>query len=62
VRHRTQAFRIPRSDLERARTSHFTYELTLEVDDDVDRISVGVMDDTSSEFGLRRIRVPSRER
>jgi VWFA-related protein len=62
VRNRTQAFRIPRSDLERAKASHFTYELTLEVDDDVDRISVGVLDDTSSEFGLRRIRVPSRER
>lgn len=60
VQRRTQPFRIPRADLAKAKTSHFTYSLTLEIDDKVDRISVGVLDETSKEFGLKRLAVPPR--
>lgn len=60
VQHKTQSFRIPRSDLARARTSYYTYEVTLNIDEKTDRISVGVIDETSKEFGLRRLGLPPR--
>lgn len=60
VQRRTQPFRIPRADLAKAKASHFTYSLNLEIDEKVDRISVGVLDETSKEFGLKRLAVPPR--
>jgi VWFA-related protein len=60
VEQRTQAFNIAAADLERAKTSHYTYDFVLQLDKVVDRASVGVMDETSKEFGLKRIRIPAR--
>lgn len=60
VAQRTQAFSIAEADLERARASHYTYEFALEVDEVMDRVSVGVLDDVSKEFGLKRFALPKR--
>jgi len=60
VQHKTQPFRIPRNDLAKAKTSYYTYEVTLEIDDRTDRLSVGVIDETSKEFGLKRLALPPR--
>jgi hypothetical protein len=60
VQRRAQPFQIPLSDLQKAKTSHFTYDFTLRVDEQVDRVSVGILDEISKEFGLRRIALPPR--
>ena len=60
VLHRTQPFRIPRADLERARASHFTYEAALQVDEKSSRLSIGVLDETSKEVGLKSLPLPAR--
>jgi hypothetical protein len=60
MRRQTQPFRIPAADQRRAKSSHFTFNITLEVDDKADRISVGVLDEVSKQFGLKRLAVPRR--
>lgn len=60
VERRTQPFTIKPEDLERSKTSHFTYELTLQVDAVTRQISIGVLDEVSREFGLKRLEVPPR--
>lgn len=60
VQHKTQPFRIPRTDLAKAKTSYYTYEVTLNIDEKTDRLSVGVIDETSKEFGLKRLTLPPR--
>lgn len=60
VQHKTQSFRIPRSELAKAKTSYYTYEVTLNIDEKTDRLSVGVIDETSKEFGLKRLTLPPR--
>lgn len=60
VHRRTQPFRIPRGDLARARSSQFTFNFTLQVDENVKLLSVGVMDETSKELGLKRVDIPPR--
>lgn len=60
VEHRTQEYAIPLADLENARRSHFTYNVTIEIDQFPDALSVGVRDDVSKEFGLARVAIPGR--
>ena len=60
VQQRSQGFRIPRIDLAKAKASYYTYDFTLELDEKVDRVSVGVLDETSKEFGLKRLAIPPR--
>jgi VWFA-related protein len=60
VQRTTQQFRIPRHDIVKAKKSFYTYDVTLEIDEKVDRVSVGVLDETSKEFGLKRLAVPPR--
>jgi VWFA-related protein len=60
VEHRTQEYSIRLNDLENARRSHFTYNVTIEVDDLPDTISIGVRDDLSKEFGVARVAIPGR--
>ena len=60
VQRTTQQFRIPRRDIVKAKASYYTYDVTLEIDEKVDRVSVGVLDETSKEFGLKRLAVPPR--
>ncbi|HEX8411958.1 MAG TPA: VWA domain-containing protein [Thermoanaerobaculia bacterium] len=60
VQHKTQSFRIPRNDLAKAKASYYTYEVTLNIDQKTDRLSVGVIDETSKEFALKRLTLPPR--
>jgi VWFA-related protein len=50
-------FEIPRADLERARGSHFTYELSVDVQGPGARVCVGVFDDTGQEVGFAVLNV-----
>ena len=61
VEQRTQNFNISRVDAERAKSSHFTYEIELEVDRFVQQLSIAVLDDVGKEFGLKRYTLPKRE-
>lgn len=61
VQRRAQPFQIPVADLEKAKKSHFTYDFTLRVDETVDRVSIGLLDETSKEFGFRRLAIPPRQ-
>lgn len=60
VTHQTQSFRIPRQDVERAQQGHFTYDFTLSLDAKSDRVAIGVLDETSKEYGLKRLALPQR--
>ena len=60
VDRKSQTFRIPRSDLERAQGSHFTYEFEMSVDQLANKLSIGVMDEVGKEFGLKRYALPKR--
>ena len=60
VEHRTQPFEIPRADLERAKASHYTYDVTVKVDDKAGRLSVAVVDETAREVGLKSLALPPR--
>lgn len=60
VQHKTQPFNIPRADLARAKASHFTYDVVVQVDEKVDRLSVGVVDETAKELGVKLIVLPNR--
>ena len=60
VQHNTQSFRIPHNDLAKAKASYYTYDFTLNIDEKTDRLSVGVIDETSKEFGLKRLALPPR--
>lgn len=50
--HNTQRFTISRADLERAKKSHFTYTLEVRTDPTTRALGVGVLDETSKEFGV----------
>lgn len=52
ITHRTQTFSTPVAELDRARTGHLTYDFDVTVDSDVDRVSIGVLDEISHEYGL----------
>ena len=55
VMQRTQSFRIPAADLNRARSSRYTYDLTVVTDDLAEYVSIGVMDEISKEFSVIRL-------
>lgn len=57
---RTQSFTIQEADLDRAHQSHFTYDFEMKVDAFTDRVSVGVLDETSKEYGLAVVELPAR--
>ena len=56
----SQPFEVASAELEHAKSSYFTYELSLSVDQLVDRLSVGVMDEVGKEYGLKRFSLPKR--
>ena len=61
VRRHTQPFTISRTDIERARKSHYTYETVVEINQLAQRASIGVIDDTTGEFGLASLVMPKRK-
>lgn len=58
VEQRSQSFTIPRGDVARAKSSHFTYDLELTIDQLVKSLSIAVLDDVGKEFGLKRYTLP----
>lgn len=60
VQRRAQPFQIPMADLQKAKSSHFTFDFTLRIDQEADRVSVGLLDEVAKEFGLKRIAIPPR--
>jgi VWFA-related protein len=58
---RTQSFTIKEEELDRAHQSHFTYDFELKIDPFTDRVSIGVLDETSKEYGLAVLDLPQRE-
>lgn len=52
VTRRSQRFQIPDGDLERAKTSYFTYEFELQVDESTDRVAIGVYDEVGRTHSL----------
>jgi hypothetical protein len=57
VERRAQAFTAAEANAASARTGYFTYDVTMRIDPESYRISVGVLDDLSKEFGVARIAV-----
>lgn len=55
VTRRTQPFEIPAADVERALNGHFTYELEVVVNKGADHVAIGVLDEVSKTFGVKRI-------
>jgi VWFA-related protein len=51
--HERQLFHIPSADVARAKKSFFTYDFELAADRRTERISVGVVDEVSREYGVR---------
>jgi VWFA-related protein len=58
VTHRTQRYDIPPNQAAKARQGFFTYDLQVLVDGGVDRLSVGVFDEVSREFGFTAVDLP----
>ena len=58
VQQHTQPFTIPKDQVARAKASHFTYDVLVSVDRLAQTISVGVVDDTSREYGLATVTLP----
>lgn len=58
---RTQSFTIATKDLEKAKRSHYTYNFELNLDEVTSRVSVGVFDEVSREYGLNVASLPQRD-
>lgn len=55
--HERQLFHIPNHDVARAKKSFFTYDFEIAADRRTERISVGVVDEVSREYGVRVYRM-----
>ena len=53
--HDMKTYRIPSSEMEKAREGHFTYDFDLTADVRTERVALGVFDEVSKEFALRLI-------
>jgi hypothetical protein len=51
--HERQLFHIPNDDVARARKSFYTYDFEIAADRRTERISVGVVDEVSRDYGVR---------
>jgi VWFA-related protein len=51
--HRRQLFNIPADDVKRARASYYTYQFDIAADPRTERLSLGVVDEVSREYGVR---------
>jgi VWFA-related protein len=56
----TQSFRISDAKAAASKDGHFSYDLTLDVDERTQHVVIGVADDVSQEFGIRKIELPPR--
>lgn len=51
--HRRQLFNIPADEVKRAKSSYYTYQFDIAADGRTERVSLGVVDEVSKEYGLR---------
>jgi VWFA-related protein len=51
--HQRQLFHIPAGDVQRAKRSYYTYQFDIAADARTERVSLGVVDEVSKEYGLR---------
>lgn len=51
--HQRQLFHIPADDVQRAKRSYYTYQFDIAADARTERLSLGVVDEVSKEYGLR---------
>jgi len=51
--HQRQLFHIPNADVDRAKKSYYTYEFELETVPHTERLSIGLVDEVSREYGVR---------
>ncbi len=56
----TQSFTISDVKAAEAAAGHFEYDLTLDVDERTQHVVIGVADEVSQEFGIRKIELPPR--
>ena len=59
VQQQTQRFEIPAKDLEQAMSGYFTYDLDVVLARKTDRVIVGVLDEVSKSFAVKRVPVAS---
>lgn len=57
LRRQTQRFEIPATDLARAVSGHFTYDVDLVLNHQADRVAVGVVDELSKSYAVARVTV-----
>jgi VWFA-related protein len=58
---KTQRFTIKAEDLERAKESYFTYNFDVRIDDRTRALGVGVLDETSKEYGVLTVPLSNSE-
>jgi len=51
--HQRQLFHIPAGDVQRAKSSFYTYQFDIAADARTERLSLGVVDEVSKEYGVR---------
>lgn len=56
----TQSFRIPNAKVKQATAGHFAYDLSLDADERTQNVVIGVVDEVTQEFGIRKIELPPR--
>ncbi|HEV8268900.1 MAG TPA: hypothetical protein VGR00_11715, partial [Thermoanaerobaculia bacterium] len=58
VTQKRRDFRIPKPELEKAKGSFYTYEMTVETSGPGSILSVGVLDEVAKEAGFGRLLIP----
>jgi VWFA-related protein len=61
VTEKTQPFQISNADLKKASDGYFTYDLDVVVNPKARYVAVGVLDEVSKSYGLRRLDLPGHE-
>ncbi|MEA2165620.1 MAG: hypothetical protein QOK37_3747 [Thermoanaerobaculia bacterium] len=60
VRRQIQSFAYPASKQKEAMKSHYSYDVPLDIDESTESVVIGVVDEVSQEFGIRKIELPPR--
>jgi VWFA-related protein len=61
VRRQTQSFAFPTSKQKEAMNGHYSYDVPLDIDESTESVVIGVVDEVSQEFGIRKIELPPRK-
>jgi VWFA-related protein len=61
VKRQTQSFAFPVSRQKEAINGHYSYDVPLDIDESTESVVIGVVDEVSQEFGIRKIELPPRK-